>query len=447
MSEPDALTNDELEELERAEPEEVHADDAASFWDIVGRQFAKNRPAVFAVWCVLGLIMLAAAAPLISMNIPYVMSTPEGIEWPLFERLFDRFVFPSGVDVFFNMLLVVGSFWLVGTAFVSALGLGPRPLRGVQAMLWGGLLAILTLFYIVWALPDRSRFGPLLLVGLSGFGLQILQGWRRSGAPVRKERAIRTQTRVLLAILFLAAFVWMLTDGYDTRETMVYRPYVDRLEETNAGWALRPLVFYHPDNVAEDDSVILAHQLKPPSFESRNLLGCDNNGRDVFARILFGTRISLTIGVIAVSIYVVIGIILGSIAGYFGGWIDNLILAVLQIMLCIPTIFLLLTIIAIFDTRSIFMIMLAIGLISWTGVTRLVRGEFMRHKNSDYVMAARALGIPKRRIIFGHILKNSMGPVLVAAAFGVGGAILALSLIHISEPTRLDARSRMPSSA
>jgi peptide/nickel transport system permease protein len=98
-------------------------------------------------------------------------------------------------------------------------------------------------------------------------------------------------------------------------------------------------------------------------------------------------------------------------------------------MLCIPTIFLLLTIIAIFDTRSIFMIMLAIGLISWTGVTRLVRGEFMRHKNSDYVMAARALGIPKRRIIFGHILKNSMGPVLVAAAFGVGGAILAESFL------------------
>jgi len=158
-----------------------------------------------------------------------------------------------------------------------------------------------------------------------------------------------------------------------------------------------------------------------------HLLGTDEIGRDIFARILYGTRISLTIGIIAVSIYVTIGTVLGALAGYFLGKVDMLIMRLVEIMICIPYLFLLLTIVALFQQKSIFLIMFAIGIISWTGVTRLVRGEFIRERNIEYVDAARAMGFKTPRIVFRHILPNAMGPVLVVATFGVASAILAES--------------------
>ena len=141
-------------------------------------------------------------------------------------------------------------------------------------------------------------------------------------------------------------------------------------------------------------------------------------------RILYGTRISLTIGFIAVGIYVAIGIILGSIAGYFGGKVDLAIQRLIEIVMCIPSFFLILTVIALVGSASIFLIMAAIGFVRWTGVARLVRGEFLRLRNQDFVTSAQALGYPTSRIIFKHILPNALGPVLVAAAFGVASAIL-----------------------
>jgi len=201
---------------------------------------------------------------------------------------------------------------------------------------------------------------------------------------------------------------------------------VREMEKKGEGWAIKPFIFYHPDNTADVSEI---RSLQRPSLKTRNLLGTDKPGRDVLARIIFGTRISLTIGIVAVGIYVTIGTILGSLSGYFGGWVDMLIVALLQVMLCIPFMFLLLTVISLFDTRSIFLVMATIGLIGWTGITRLVRGEFFRQRSIDYVVAAKALGIPERRIIFGHILKNAMAPVLVAAAFGVASAILAESFL------------------
>jgi len=153
-------------------------------------------------------------------------------------------------------------------------------------------------------------------------------------------------------------------------------------------------------------------------------MGVSTNGSDVATRILYGTRISLTIGFIAVAIYVTIGIILGSIAGYFGGKVDLAIQRLIEIVMCIPSFFLILTVIALVGSASIFLIMAAIGFVRWTGVARLVRGEFLRLRNQDFVTSAQALGYPTSRIIFKHILPNALGPVLVAAAFGVAQAIL-----------------------
>jgi peptide/nickel transport system permease protein len=189
--------------------------------------------------------------------------------------------------------------------------------------------------------------------------------------------------------------------------------------------AVFPPVHFHPDNVGELGGAPASRSLKRPDGD--NLLGCDLNGRDVAARLLYGTRISLTIGLVAVAIYVTIGVILGSLAGYYRGRVDLWISRLVEVMICFPTMFLLLTIVAIFESRSIFLIMAAIGLVGWPGVTRLVRGEFLRQSSLDYVTAAKALGLPERRVIFGHLLPNCVGPVLVSATFGIAGAILTES--------------------
>jgi peptide/nickel transport system permease protein len=152
--------------------------------------------------------------------------------------------------------------------------------------------------------------------------------------------------------------------------------------------------------------------------------------------MLYGTRISLTIGVVAVAIYVVIGVVLGSLAGYFGGRVDDWISRLIEVMICFPTFFLILTLAALVEQRSIFHVMVIIGITSWTGVARLIRAEFLKHKELDYVQAARALGIPQHRIIFGHILPNAIAPVLVSATFGVASAILiesSLSFLGIGD--------------
>lgn len=136
----------------------------------------------------------------------------------------------------------------------------------------------------------------------------------------------------------------------------------------------------------------------------------------------------MLIGIVAVSIFVSIGIVVGALAGYFRGWVDLAISRVIEVVICFPTLFLLLILIA-YLRPNIYTLMAALGLISWTGVARLERGEFLRLVNQDFVMAVRALGGGSLRIIFRHILPNALGPILVSASFGVAHSILAESTL------------------
>lgn len=175
----------------------------------------------------------------------------------------------------------------------------------------------------------------------------------------------------------------------------------------------------------------ISQRLQPPSVS--HFLGTDDLGRDVFARILYGARISLLVGFVAVGIATLIGICLGALAGYYGGWIDAVVMRFVDIMLCFPSFFLILAVIAFLDP-SIWNIMIIIGLTGWMGVARLVRAEFLSLRERDFVLAARTIGASDRRIIFRHILPNAMSPVLVSATLGVASAILvesALSFLGI----------------
>ncbi len=181
----------------------------------------------------------------------------------------------------------------------------------------------------------------------------------------------------------------------------------------------------NPDRI--DVSVIL----QPPS--AAHPLGTDDLGRDVLARVVYGARVSMKVGFVAVGIATAIGLVIGLLSGFYGGRVDAVLMRFVDIMLCFPTFFLILSVIA-FLSPSIVNIMAVIGLTGWMGVARLVRAETLSLKERDFVAAARAQGAGTARIVFRHILPNALAPVLVSATLGVAGAILtesALSFLGI----------------
>lgn len=169
------------------------------------------------------------------------------------------------------------------------------------------------------------------------------------------------------------------------------------------------------------NAVSLANYRKPPSLDY--LLGTDSQGRDVLSRLMFAARISLSVGLVAVAIYVVIGTVLGGLAGFFGGWIDGIIMRLADMVLSFPSIIVIITIVSILGP-SILNVMLVIGLLGWPPIARLVRGEFLTLRDRDFVVASRATGARNGRIIFRHILPNATTPVIVNATFGMAQAIL-----------------------
>ena len=162
----------------------------------------------------------------------------------------------------------------------------------------------------------------------------------------------------------------------------------------------------------------------PPSSEF--WLGTDRLGRDIFSRLLYGGRVSLWVGFVAVGISTLIGVVLGLVSGYFRGWVDELIMRVVDVMLCFPSFFLILSVIA-FLEPSLTNIMIVIGLSSWMGVARLVRAETLSLREREFVDAARLAGCSTPYILWRHILSNALAPVLISATLGVAGAILVES--------------------
>jgi peptide/nickel transport system permease protein len=209
-------------------------------------------------------------------------------------------------------------------------------------------------------------------------------------------------------------------------QTKTFWKYFKRNRLAVGGLLMILMIFF----VAASASLIAPHdpgktnvslKLKPPSFQ--HLLGTDQLGRDVFSRMLYGSRISLSVGFVAVAISIFIGILVGAVAGYYGRWVDSVLMRFVDIMLCFPTFFLILTVVALLGP-SIFNIMLVIGITSWMGTSRFVRAEFLSLRERDFVQAARALGVKDRRIIFKHILPNGLAPVFVTATLDVATAIL-----------------------
>jgi peptide/nickel transport system permease protein len=206
------------------------------------------------------------------------------------------------------------------------------------------------------------------------------------------------------------------------------------LSPSRGDWAWMPICEFGP----EQQPPIL--RPPPASPDGDHWLGTDDRGRDLFARLVHGTRVSLGVGVASVGLYVLVGLALGLASGTLGGAADFLVSRLVELFLTFPTFFLVLTVMALLERTSIGALVLTLGLTRWTGVARLVRAEALRLSRLDFVTAARACGVGPVGIILRHILPNALGPVLVNAAFGVASAILfeaALSFLGFGAPPPL----------
>ncbi len=195
--------------------------------------------------------------------------------------------------------------------------------------------------------------------------------------------------------------------------------------------AIFPPVPYAPNEI------LLNEKYQSPNRE--HFMGTDRLGRDVLAGLIHGSRYALTIGLVSVGISMFIGVLLGALAGYFGGWVDLLLSRLFELWQAIPTFFLIITAAAFFPP-SLFFIMIIIGFTGWVGIARLTRAQFLQVRGFDFVTAAGGLGYSSTRIMFVHILPNAIAPVLIPAAFGVAGAILAesgLSFLGIGVPAEV----------
>lgn len=211
------------------------------------------------------------------------------------------------------------------------------------------------------------------------------------------------------------------------QQNVVYSDFREDIKKTNYDWVVMPPIPYAPEDYLRDSN---ATPLEAPLENSQytHWMGTEENGGDVLSRMIHASRIALGIGFIATGIAMVIGVILGGLMGYFSGIVDMLGMRLVEIFESIPTLFLLLTFVAFFG-RSIYIMMVIIGLTSWSGYARYIRAEFLRLRKMDFVQATIASGLPLRSILFRHMLPNGIAPLLVGLSFGVASAILAEAML------------------
>lgn len=289
-----------------------------------------------------------------------------------------------------------------------------------------------------------------LLVAALAWGLFTLSRWRRRPAFPYGSARTALLAGLLLPVLCAAGWWWLVpyrVDRTNYKAAVLASDPRASSADVVMEQALWPLI---PYGIDEDD---LANKQAPPAWSrsekgseketdatespaprtypawtAPHWLGTDTLGRDVLCRMIWGGRVSLSVGIVSVVIYVAIGIVVGAIAGYFRGIWDLIISRIIEVVICFPAFFLILTIVA-FVGPSILNIMIVIGLTGWTGIARLVRSEFLRLVDQEFVLAGRALGYSPLRLIFRHILPNAMAPVTVSATFGIAGAILTESAL------------------
>ncbi len=227
---------------------------------------------------------------------------------------------------------------------------------------------------------------------------------------------------VTIGLITIVANLWI-----QPPKLTVYDQYRQAEAAGTYDWVLRTPIPYSPRDYLRDKGDTGLE--KPFDNKQRyHLFGTEANGADLLSRMIHASRIALGIGFVATGIAMIIGIIIGGLMGYFSGWVDMIGMRLVEIFEAVPTLFLLLTFVAFFG-RSLYIMMVIIGITSWSGYARFLRAEFLRLRQQDYVQAAIACDLPLRSILFRHMLPNGIAPILVVASFGVASAILAEAIL------------------
>lgn len=316
------------------------------------------------------------------------------------------------------------------------------------ALFWIGALIICAVFapFLANSMPlIMSKAGQIsfpVLTYLSTEDLAVLAAFFTIlllwGLPLKLK--FRVNLALLAAVL---AGVVVLANVYLKPPQLVIYDDFRSANYTEVDWRIMPPIPYAPQDYLRDygDTGLEPPLANKAADDKRlHLMGTEENGADVLSRMIHASRIALSIGIVATSISMLLGIIIGGFMGYFSGVVDMIGMRLVEIFEAIPTLFLLLTFVAFFG-RSLYMMMIIIGVTSWSGYARYIRAEFLKLRRQDYVQAAVAAGLPLPSILFRHMLPNGVAPLLVAASFGVASAILAeatlsfLGLGLVEEPS------------
>jgi peptide/nickel transport system permease protein len=340
-----------------------------SYLQIVWHQFKKNGPAYWSLWIFSPLFLLTIFAPAIASNQPFVFYRDGQTLYPWMRSVFNP---DEPIDFFFNMAMVGFLPWVVFALAANRYWInhnrrGPTRALGAALLFVGVTAALSILFSIPGVRPDNR--------------------YRSENFAARQQQS----------------------DGHSYG---IYPPIPLGPLEVNTNLLNKPPLFRQPESTWQESNDGFVH-----------VLGTDGRGRDVLVRMLYGSRVSMSVGFVAVTIYTLIGVVAGSLAGYFGGVVDMLISRIIEVVLLFPAFFLILTLVGMLEP-SIYIIMFVIGITRWPTVGRLVRGEVLKQRSVEYTTAARALGASHLRIIFRHVLPNSLSPVLVAVPFGVANGII-----------------------
>ena len=289
-------------------------------------------------------------------------------------------------------------------------------------------------------LLGKRRRGIHLLVFATVLLLALILRWDAFVDALSSASLTSRLSAYFLAVALLASAFYSFRDtsrllGSDDDKSMGKSPFqVARrrfAENQLAMVALYIIVFLYviaalapilaPYDPSAIENVLETRYLAP---SGQHLFGTDEFGRDLFSRALYGAAVSLSVGLLAVLIAVSIGTVYGAAAGYFGGFIDNALMRIVDVIIAFPTFFLMLMLVGIFEANITFLVII-LGLTSWTGTARFIRGEVLSLKEREFIEGSRAIGLPDRLIIFRHLIPNAMAPVLVSAALMVGGMIAA----------------------
>ncbi len=434
------------------------------YWQKITRQFLAHRLGVFALGVAALFCIVGIYAPFLASSKPIVVNFNGEWYFPLFRYLFFSGFYTKRIDLFFNLLMF--TFPLI----VISLWLGKKR--------WGLIFCIIQLAgflsLLLWPVKDPAFDRTLAKKRQEAFYLFRKNGeypsWKDELAYltpyaklnlVLEYQLLKDQNKIILSYAKASRVKGEILTLWAVKQKH-FKERVERLgkeqgryapgsieykrakaslmysiakqkwlesESRKISWKAMPLIrpYHWEDDVGGDQEI---NQFLPWWELSRI------NSKDLAASLIFGVRISLVVGLLAVSLAMMIGIPIGSIAGYYGGKWDIIVCRLLEIWESMPTFFMLLLVIAVLQSKSIFIVVAVVGLFGWTGFSRYIRGEFLKQRNFPYVEACRAIGYNDSRIIFSHILPNAVPPVLTLLPFAIMAAITSeagLSFLGLGE--------------